>query len=228
MEYWREWLYLIGVAASAVFAGRFILQWVTSEMQGKSVVTRGFWQLSLAANMLMVIHSIIQSQYHVGLIQGCNAVMSWRNLNLMEEEHNHATLRTVIASFIGITTLVTAAFVAQGLWTESGFDWFRAPVTPWSKEHVGVSTLWHVLGFLGLFLFSLRYWVQWWAAEKHRVSHLGRTFWVISLIGNALVVVYFFRIGDLVNLVGPSMAIIPYVRNLILATRHKKLTERRV
>lgn len=228
MEYWREWLYLIGVAASVIFAGRFVLQWVVSEMQGKSVVTRGFWQLSLAANVLMVIHSIIQSQYHVGMIQGCNAVMSWRNLNLMEDEERHVSLRTVIASFVCVTTLVTAIFGLQGFLLDSGFAWFRAPVTPWSKEGSDVSTLWHMLGFLGLFLFSLRYWVQWWAAEKHRVSHLGRTFWVISLIGNGLVVVYFSRIGDPVNLFGPSMAIIPYIRNLMLAARHRNMTERRV
>ena len=83
MTDWRALLYPLGFLASLLFTTRFMVQWIQSERSRRSHVTPLFWQLSLVANVLLVIHSIIQVQYHVALVQGFNGVISWRNLNLM-------------------------------------------------------------------------------------------------------------------------------------------------
>ncbi len=50
-----------GLTANACFAARFILQWITSERKGRSVVPLGFWYLSLLGGVMMLIYAI-----HVG------------------------------------------------------------------------------------------------------------------------------------------------------------------
>jgi lipid-A-disaccharide synthase-like uncharacterized protein len=49
----------IGFLGAAVFGARFIVQWLKSEMEGKSVIPIAFWYCSLAGaliNLVYVIH----------------------------------------------------------------------------------------------------------------------------------------------------------------------------
>ena len=49
----QVWFWLaVGVVGQALFAGRFILQWIVTEWKGRSVIPRSFWHLSLAAAVL--------------------------------------------------------------------------------------------------------------------------------------------------------------------------------
>jgi lipid-A-disaccharide synthase len=68
-------------------------------------------------------------------------------------------------------------------------------------------------------LFSSRFWVQWWHAEKLCQSQLNPLFWWLSLCGGLLSLVYFIHLGDLVNALGPGFGTIPYLRNLMLIYR---------
>jgi lipid-A-disaccharide synthase len=77
-----------------------------------------------------------------------------------------------------------------------------------------------MLGFTGLLLFNSRFWVQWWSSEKRDSSYLGASFWWLSLIGDTLCLIYFIRLGDIVNLAGPLFGLIPYIRNLMLIKKN--------
>ena len=49
----------IGFLGAAVFGARFIIQWLKSEMEGRSVIPIAFWYCSLAGasiNLVYVIH----------------------------------------------------------------------------------------------------------------------------------------------------------------------------
>jgi lipid-A-disaccharide synthase-like uncharacterized protein len=49
----------IGFLGATVFGARFIIQWLRSEMEGKSVIPIAFWYCSLAGaliNLVYVIH----------------------------------------------------------------------------------------------------------------------------------------------------------------------------
>jgi lipid-A-disaccharide synthase-like uncharacterized protein len=50
---------VVGFVGAAVFGARFIIQWLKSEMEGRSVIPIAFWYCSLAGaliNLVYVIH----------------------------------------------------------------------------------------------------------------------------------------------------------------------------
>lgn len=216
MNEWREFLYPIGFLASILFGARILTQWVNSEIKQTSTVSKLFWQLSVIGNVLLLIHSLIQVQYHVFFIQIGNAMISWRNINLMGKRalSLKSTITLFTTAFIGLSLFF---FVFNGLNGQDFSTWFRIPVfSLLQKSSRPVNDMWHVMGFIGLTLFSSRFWIQWISAEKKKTSYLGPSFWWISLIGDLMILVYFAKIKDPVNLIGPVLGLIPYVRNLML------------
>jgi lipid-A-disaccharide synthase-like uncharacterized protein len=184
VEEWRTILYPLGFLASLAFGARFIVQWLQSEQQQKSVVPRSFWYLSLLGNSLLTLHSFIQIQYHVCLIQACNIVIAWRNLNLMQDRTKQVPLHVVIGLLGGVFAFISLAFLAQDFLFLREGHWFRIPHAPWQIPHLHeVSWIWHSLGALAYLLFSSRFWIQWWLAERAHKSQLPASFWWLSLIG---------------------------------------------
>lgn len=226
MDELRTLLYPLGFLSSLAFGGRFIIQWLQSEKARKSIVPRSFWQLSLFGNLLLIVHSFIQVQYHVCMVQSFNAVISWRNLDLMQTRQQPKTFVTVGLLLIGSILLVSLAFAFQDWLFINEGQWFRIPKAPWQTSSASpISFFWHVLGTLAYLLFSSRFWIQWWMAERAHSSQLPVSFWWLSLIGAFLSIVYFMRIGDAVNLIGPLLGIIPYIRNLMLSRKNKTLIQ---
>ena len=218
---WRDLVYPLGFVAAFAFMGRFALQWLISEAHRKSMVPKSFWQISLIANLLMVLHSILQVQFLVCLVQGLNAVISWRNLNFMQEKSKQVSFRSVLWLLGGVTVILTLIFVLQGFFFFDGnVIWARSPTFFWNEQTPGdLPLIWHILGVIGTVLFASRFWVQWWQTEQHQNSILSTSFWWLSIIGAALSLIYFLPMYDMVNLVGPTFGLIPYIRNLILIKR---------
>lgn len=223
-EQWREWLYPLGFLSAIAFSSRMLLQWITSEAKGRCVVMPAFWKLSLCGNLLLLIHSLIQLQFHVCLIQACNAVISWRNLNLMGSLKRQISFEKTLLLFLLASSSVFLFFLLNGLFfVENSLDWFRIPATPWqNNKHLPISLEWHLAGFFGLALFSSRFWIQWWCSEKQKTSYLSPSFWWISFIGEMLCLIYFLKIQDPVNSIGPAFGLIPYIRNLMLIHKRKQ------
>ena len=220
MEEWRSILYPLGFLSSIAFGARFIVQWLKSEEAGTSVVPLSFWVISLIGNIFLLIHSFIQVQFHICSVQGFNAVISWRNLDLMQSRPSSISFKGVCLLLLGSFFLICSAFTIQDLWFARNFDWFRTPIAPWQTEAASTTPLlWHLLGTFSFFLFSSRFWIQWWLAEQARSSYFPLSFWWLSLIGALLSIAYFLRIHDTVNLVGPLFGLIPYIRNLMLQSR---------
>lgn len=216
MEELRSALYFLGFLANFLFAARFLLQWIQSEKKGTSVVPRLFWQLSLGANVLMCVHGYIQLQYPICLIQALNAIISWRNLNLMGKKSYSLKTPLFLMAFAG-------AAVSLLFWLQTDREWMRPPTLPWNGlQGPKASLLWHILGFSGMLLFASRYWIQWGLAEKHKKSFLGKSFWWVSCIGASFSLVYSIRLIDPVNILGFSVGLIPYVRNLMLLKKAKE------
>lgn len=204
-------LYPLGYLSTVAFGLRFFIQWLYSESKGQSVVIRPFWWLSLIGNLLLLGHALIQMQFHVCLVQAINGVIAWRNLNLMKPETEQKSLAFTL-SLMGFFILsVTSYFFF------SGIEWFHAP-----QATVPIAMAWHLLGLVGLILFSSRFVVQWWDAEWQHQSVLGLSFWSMSIAGGLLSILYFAQLHDTVNLIGPSLGMIPYIRNMMLLRKAKK------
>lgn len=82
--------------------------------------------------------------------------------------------------------------------------------------------LWVAIGFLGQLCFSLRFIVQWISSERQKMSVIPIYFWYFSLAGGAILTAYAFHRRDPVFLLGQSMGLVVYVRNLMLIRNQQK------
>lgn len=214
---WRIYLYSFGFLSTFLFAVRFFIQWIASELAKKSIVPRFFWQISLVGNVSLWIHAAIQGQYHVFITQTINATISWRNLNLGQPKAKQYTTRTTVAILCISCLLGTLLFAGLSGLENLSETWLRTPVPPW-RDSPGpqISLLVHFFGAVGIVLFSTRFWFQWWAAESSQTPDLPLSFWWMSFAGGLGSTIYFLSLGDLVNLIGPMGGLLPYVRNLYL------------
>ncbi len=90
--------------------------------------------------------------------------------------------------------------------------------------HVNSRTeLWWVLfGLFGQLMFTGRFLVQWIASERARRSVMPVVFWYFSLAGGAVLLSYALYRRDPVFILGQSLGVFIYTRNLwlIRAARH--------
>lgn len=214
----RQILYPLGFLSSLAFTSRFLMQWISSEVQQKSHVTFSFWWLSFIGNMALMTHSAIQLQYPVCVIQALNAVISLRNLNLMQPQSHHFRFFPTVFSLAALALLLpTLCF-----YLFSSDEWLRIPTHFFSTQKgETVPLYWHLIGFSGVLLYASRFWLQWYNAERTSKSSLDTPFWWLSLIGASFSLLYFLKIQDIVNLMGPLIGLVPYLRNLILLKRRR-------
>ena len=221
IDMWRAYLYPLGFISSIAFGLRFLIQWWGSERAKTSIVTPIFWRLSLLANIFLFFHAAIQLHFPICLLQSIQAVISWRNLDLLQTKKEKKSLHFVILLFLFAINASIALFFVQGLFADhQNMSWLSAPYS------LGPDTLpkqiplfIHIIGIIGLSCFSTRFWIQWWQAELQQQSTLPPSFWWISLTGALISSVYFFFLFDWVNLLGALCAIVPYGRNLYLLSK---------
>lgn len=81
---------------------------------------------------------------------------------------------------------------------------------------------WQVIGFAGQGVFTARFLVQWVASEKKRDSVVPVAFWWLSLLGGISLLIYAVHRQDPVFIVGQSMGMVVYMRNLMLVARKRR------
>ncbi|MGR3436030.1 MAG: lipid-A-disaccharide synthase N-terminal domain-containing protein [Shimia sp.] len=73
------WL-VFGLFAQTMFFMRFLIQWITSERQRKSVVPTAFWWFSLAGGVMLLVYGVEQREPVIILGQSVGIVIYLRNL----------------------------------------------------------------------------------------------------------------------------------------------------
>jgi lipid-A-disaccharide synthase-like uncharacterized protein len=76
------WLAL-GLLGQALFAGRFLVQWVRSEQAGRSVIPLAFWWLSIGGSLLLLAYAIHRRDPVFILGQSTGLLIYSRNLQLL-------------------------------------------------------------------------------------------------------------------------------------------------
>ena len=200
IEEWRAYLYPIGFLANLLFTARFLSQWILSEKKGLSHFSLSFWMISLMGSFLLTLHSLIQLQYPICLIQTCNLVLYWRNWQLTKwPKKCLPSLKTVIFLLFFIVVFISSLFIATSYVTLGKIEWMRVPHFLQQKTY-SVALGWSLLGFIGTFLFASRFWLHWWRAEKNMTTALNQQFWILSVIGSLCALCYFIKIFDIVNI----------------------------
>ncbi len=81
-----DWWVVLGFIAQAMFTGRFLVQWIESERQGKSVIPIAFWFFSIAGGLLLFAYALYRRDPVFILGQGFGVFVYVRNLWLVLRE----------------------------------------------------------------------------------------------------------------------------------------------
>jgi lipid-A-disaccharide synthase-like uncharacterized protein len=80
-----------------------------------------------------------------------------------------------------------------------------------------------IFGSIGQIIFSLRFVYQWVYGLIHHCSTLPLGFWVWSLIGSSIIIIYAFFRFDPVLILGQSFGFVAYIRNIMIDSKAKKM-----
>lgn len=87
---------------------------------------------------------------------------------------------------------------------------------------VGV-TPWKLIGYMGVLLFTSRWFVQMYATRKLKRVHMPMAFWWLSVCGSVLLVSYFiFGKNDSVGIISNLFPAFVSVYNIVVDLRHRK------
>jgi lipid-A-disaccharide synthase-like uncharacterized protein len=81
---------------------------------------------------------------------------------------------------------------------------------------------WVMLGFVAQALFTMRFLVQWIASERAGRSVVPLAFWLFSISGGVLLLVYALYRRDPVFIAGQSLGVFIYLRNLYFVLRERR------
>ena len=81
---------------------------------------------------------------------------------------------------------------------------------------------WVVLGFVAQAMFFMRFAVQWLASERAGRSVVPTAFWIFSVVGGLLLLIYSLQRKDPVFIAGQALGLFIYLRNLQFIIRGRK------
>ncbi len=83
-------LLVFGLLGQALFSLRFLVQWITSERAGRSVMPPAFWYLSLGGGAALLLYAIARMDPVFILGQGMGLIVYSRNLLLISRAQREA------------------------------------------------------------------------------------------------------------------------------------------
>ena len=205
-----QWLiYSIGFIAQILFSGRLLLQWILSEKHKKVLTPNIFWKFSLIASFLLFVYGDLQNDFSIMFGQAITYYIYIRNLQLQGEWDK---MKRIVQLFI----YVFPAFVLLYNYNNGNLDIQRF----FGNENI---PLWLVLlGTVAQIIFNLRFIYQWIYSERKKESILPLGFWILSLIGASLILIYAIIRKDPVLFTGHIFGSVVYIRNIILSQKSKR------
>ena len=87
MDYWL----MVGFLGQALFGSRFLVQWISTERQKRSVVPIYFWYLSIGGAAVLLCYSIhIQDPVFI-VGQSLGFIIYGRNLHFIRKQQQEAS-----------------------------------------------------------------------------------------------------------------------------------------
>ena len=198
----------IGFLAQALFSSRLILQWIVSEKNKKVLTPKLFWEVSLFASVLLFLYGYLRHDFSIMLGQTLTYYIYIRNIQLQ----NHWK---EFPKIVRIFLYIFPAFIVLYGFNNGIFDvdlLFKNDKIP----------MWLLfLGVVSQVLFTFRFVYQWIYSERKHESQLPMGFWVISLTGSLLILIYAIIRKDPVLFVGHFMGFIVYARNILIKRKEK-------
>ncbi|WP_022850179.1 lipid-A-disaccharide synthase N-terminal domain-containing protein [Limisalsivibrio acetivorans] len=214
MTSFETFLLIFGIAGQIIFFTRFIIQWLYTERQKRSVVPISFWYFSLSGSFILLTYSIIIKDPIFIFGQSLGFIIYLRNLYFIYLERGVSkskfTRYTLIFLIVYVGVSAAAAFIAPSI----------------REEKEASQLLWiYGIGLVGQGFFFLRFFVQWLYSEKLRKSAFPVLFWYFSIAGSVFLLTYSIIVGDVVFIIGQIIGLLIYFRNIYYIGKEAKASE---
>lgn len=200
----------IGFSAQILFSSRILVQWIASEKAKKILSPVIFWQLSMGASALLCLYGWLRHDFAIILGQFIAYYVYIWNLNMKGSWKNMP---------MAVRALLFILPVAAVLWFLT--DWNDS--VKYLFEQDDIPTWLIVFGTVGQLTFTLRFVYQWLYSRKAGESLLPVTFWLISITGSVLIIIYGMIRSDIVLMVGQSFGLVAYIRNVMIGIKSSKM-----
>ena len=84
------WL-AFGLVAQLLFTARFLVQWISSERAGKSVVPMAFWFFSMGGGLMTLVYGLAKREPVIILGQALATIIYVRNIMLILKNHQRGS-----------------------------------------------------------------------------------------------------------------------------------------
>jgi len=199
----------IGLFAQLLFSARILIQWISSEKARRVVSPVIFWQLSLAASFLLIVYGILRNDIVIIGGQFISYFIYIRNLRLKRSWRK-------IPLLFRISTLIFPVLAV--FYLIIGKDYNYSSIF----DNKNISSLLLIWGSVGQIIFVFRFIYQWYYSEKVKESVLPLGFWLISIIGSSMIIIYAIFRKDPVLLIGQLFGFFVYLRNIMISMKEKK------
>lgn len=204
-------IYVIGFLAQALFSARLIVQWLKSEKAGKALSPVLFWQLSILASWLLFIYGVLRDDFAIIMGQVIAYFIYIRNLQIQNNWKN----LPLISRLIAIVTPIIAFIIMAKNWEFHYQQMFK-------NDNIPILLL--LWGVAGQITFTFRFIYQWIYSERKGESCLPMGFWIISIIGSAMIISYAIYRLDPVLFLGQGFGVLVYCRNIMIIRKQKYIS----
>ncbi len=204
MTNWQ--IYIIGFTAQLLFSARLLLQWIASEKQKKVLTPANFWKVSLFASFLLFVYGYLRNDFSIMLGQALTYFIYVRNIQLQKE---WLKLSRWLRLFIYLFPVLLFIYSYNNNTYDIQKLFFNEAIPLWLIY----------LGSGAQIIFTFRFIYQWIYSERIKESVLPLGFWLLSLTGASLILIYAVLRKDPVLFVGHFIGSIIYVRNIILSRK---------
>ena len=204
-----DWLiYSIGFLSQILFSSRILIQWIQSEKSKKVVTPLIFWQLSLIASFLLFVYGWLRNDFAIMLGQVITYFIYIRNLQL---QNFWKKMPLLLRSFLLLFPFIIVIY---------GFNNNALDLSLLLRNES--IPLWLViLGSIAQVVFTGRFIYQWIYSERKKSSELPLGFWILSISGSLLIMIYAILRKDPVLLTGHIFGSFVYIRNIFLIKKSK-------
>jgi len=206
----NNWIiYTIGFIAQILFSSRLLIQWLYSEQKNTIITPNIFWLLSLIASFLLFIYGYLRNDFAIMLGQSLTYFIYIRNIQL---QNKWIKLNIYLRMFILIFPLIIVIYYFNNNKFDVDILIIENNIPKWL----------FILGITSQLIFTFRFIYQWIYSENKKESKLPINFWLLSVLGSSLILLYGFYREDPVLIIGHLVGSFIYLRNIFIYYKFDK------
>lgn len=206
------WIYALGFFSQLLFGARMLIQWLLSEKARRIENPTIFWFLGLSASLLFMLYGWLRHDFALILGQFISYYVYIWNLGAKGFWQKLGRWRVLL---LPVLLLIPLAAVSPIFIQETG-----VPDILLHNKDIPQGLL--VFGSAGQIVVSTRFLYQAVYSIRRNESLLPVGFWIISLVGATMILIYGILRRDPVVIVAESFGLITYSRNLMLWYHSRK------